>query len=116
MGCLANRLCDACKKFDSQVIISDAVAKRYQKKSSLILRQILVFQVEQKRSVFTNYSFRLNEVQIMVRLRRLELPRVLPHSDLNAARLPIPPQPHNQYHFQSGVRYDIFPKKAIRIY
>ena len=30
----------------------------------------------------------------MVRLRRLELPRELPHSDLNAARLPIPPQPH----------------------
>ena len=25
---VANRLCDACKKFDSQVIISDAVAKR----------------------------------------------------------------------------------------
>ena len=50
----------------------------------------------------------------MVRLRRLELPRVLPHSDLNAARLPIPPQPHIQYHFQSEVRYDIFPKKAIR--
>ena len=31
---------------------------------------------------------------IMVRPRRLELPRVLPHSDLNAARLPIPPRPH----------------------
>ena len=30
----------------------------------------------------------------MVRLRRLELPRVLAHSDLNAARLPVPPQPH----------------------
>src|SRR5690606_13121294 len=30
----------------------------------------------------------------MVRLRRLELPRGLAHSDLNAARLPIPPQPH----------------------
>ena len=29
----------------------------------------------------------------MVRSRRLELPRVLPHSDLNAARLPIPPRP-----------------------
>ena len=29
----------------------------------------------------------------MVRPRRLELPRVLPHSDLNAARLPIPPRP-----------------------
>ena len=34
----------------------------------------------------------------MVRLRRLELPRVLPHSDLNAARLPIPPQPHTKDH------------------
>ena len=32
----------------------------------------------------------------MVRLRRLELPRVLSHSDLNAARLPVPPQPHLQ--------------------
>ena len=32
MGCLANRLCDACKKFDSQVIISDAVAKRLSEK------------------------------------------------------------------------------------
>ena len=32
--------------------------------------------------------------KIMVRPRRLELPRVLPHSDLNAARLPIPPRPH----------------------
>ncbi len=29
-----------------------------------------------------------------MRPRRLELPRVLPHSDLNAARLPIPPRPH----------------------
>ena len=32
----------------------------------------------------------------MVRSRRLELPRVLPHSDLNAARLPIPPRPQAQ--------------------
>ena len=32
----------------------------------------------------------------LVRSRRLELPRVLPHSDLNAARLPIPPRPHCQ--------------------
>ncbi len=30
----------------------------------------------------------------MVRSRRLELPPVLPDSDLNAARLPIPPRPH----------------------
>ena len=30
----------------------------------------------------------------MVPKRRLELPRELPHSDLNAARLPIPPRPH----------------------
>src|SRR6266571_1677249 len=31
---------------------------------------------------------------ILVRSRRLELPRSFPHSDLNAARLPIPPRPH----------------------
>ena len=30
----------------------------------------------------------------MVRSRKLELPRSFPHSDLNAARLPIPPRPH----------------------
>src|SRR5687767_10423330 len=30
----------------------------------------------------------------MVRSRRLELPRPLGHSDLNAARLPVPPRPH----------------------
>ena len=33
-------------------------------------------------------------VERMVRSRGLEPPRVLPHSDLNAARLPIPPRPH----------------------
>ena len=33
----------------------------------------------------------------MVRLRRLELPRVLSHSDLNAARLPVPPRPQTNY-------------------
>jgi hypothetical protein len=33
-------------------------------------------------------------VLFLVRSRRLELPRELPHSDLNAARLPIPPRPH----------------------
>ena len=32
----------------------------------------------------------------LVRSRRLELPRVLPHSDLNAARLPIPPRPQSE--------------------
>ena len=31
--------------------------------------------------------------QSVVRSARLELARVLPHSDLNAARLPIPPRP-----------------------
>ncbi len=30
----------------------------------------------------------------LVRSRGLEPPRVLPHSDLNAARLPVPPRPH----------------------
>ena len=33
----------------------------------------------------------------MVRLRRLELPPMLLDSDLNAARLPIPPQPHLRF-------------------
>ena len=33
-------------------------------------------------------------LKFMVRPARLELARVLPHSDLNAARLPIPPRPH----------------------
>ena len=32
-------------------------------------------------------------LKFMVRPARLELARVLPHSDLNAARLPIPPRP-----------------------
>ena len=31
----------------------------------------------------------------VVRSRRLELPRPFGHSDLNAARLPIPPRPHS---------------------
>jgi hypothetical protein len=30
----------------------------------------------------------------MVRMKGLEPSRELPHSDLNAARLPIPPHPH----------------------
>ncbi len=43
----------------------------------------------------------------LVRPRRLELPRVLPHSDLNAARLPVPPRPHavtNRFKKQPLVR------------
>ena len=31
---------------------------------------------------------------VVVRMKGLEPSRVLPHSDLNAARLPIPPHPH----------------------
>ena len=72
-----------------------------------------IFYAKPRQTIMTEF-LTPNRDQIMVRLRRLELPRVLPHSDLNAARLPIPPQPHIQYHFQSGVRYDIFPKKATR--
>ena len=32
--------------------------------------------------------------EVLVRSRRLELPRDCSHSDLNAARLPVPPRPH----------------------
>ena len=39
----------------------------------------------------------------MVRPRRLELPRVLPHSDLNAARLPIPPRPHTLFAWHASI-------------
>ena len=40
----------------------------------------------------------------MVRPRRLELPRVLSHSDLNAARLPVPPRPHTPDHLTGSRR------------
>ena len=33
-------------------------------------------------------------LHVLVRSRRLELPRPFGHSDLNAARLPVPPRPH----------------------
>ena len=33
--------------------------------------------------------------EVMVRMKGLEPSRELPHSDLNAARLPIPPHPHD---------------------
>jgi hypothetical protein len=35
-----------------------------------------------------------HRLRVMVRSRRLELPRPFGHSDLNAARLPVPPRPH----------------------
>ncbi len=45
---------------------------------------------------------------LMVRSRRLELPRGFPHSDLNAARLPIPPRPHEQGQLSKrGATYQI---------
>ena len=34
-------------------------------------------------------------ISVLVRSGGLEPPRVLAHSDLNAARLPIPPRPHS---------------------
>ena len=40
------------------------------------------------------WSALVSRLRELVRSRRLELPRELPHSDLNAARLPIPPRPH----------------------
>ena len=40
--------------------------------------------------IFKNYFYK------MVRSRRLELPRVLPHNDLNVTRIPIPPQPQKK--------------------
>ena len=51
------------------------------------------------RTIAAHYLAGLSGVALLckatvVRPARLELARVLPHSDLNAARLPIPPRPH----------------------
>ena len=43
---------------------------------------------------FLSYWFIYFIFVLMVRSRRLELPLRLKNSDLNAARLPIPPRPH----------------------
>ena len=45
-------------------------------------------------SVIFDFLDHLTSKCEMVRSRGLEPPRELPHSDLNAARLPIPPRPH----------------------
>ena len=59
------------------------------KKAQNVSQFVSQFELKvRKRNNYNMLNFR------MVRLRRLELPRVLPHSDLNAARLPVPPQPH----------------------
>ena len=49
----------------------------------------------------------------LVRSRRLELPRELPHSDLNAARLPIPPRP--QYLCAIAVGFGVVKPSAGKI-
>ena len=40
----------------------------------------------------------------MVRSRRLELPPGFPDSDLNAARLPIPPRPHSIFYHRGPLK------------
>ncbi len=50
------------------------------------------FVIKNKTDKKINYFFN-NIALIMVRSRRLELPRVLPHNDLNVTRIPIPPRP-----------------------
>ena len=51
------------------------------------------FRTPQKSIVFKALEGLKHPESEMVRSRRLELPPVLPDSDLNAARLPIPPRP-----------------------
>ena len=41
-----------------------------------------------------NYLNFFDEFKVLVRSRRLELPRPFGHNDLNVARLPVPPRPH----------------------
>ena len=47
----------------------------------------------QKQKILYKHLICMPLLKFMVRPARLELARVLPHSDLNAARLPIPPRP-----------------------
>ena len=54
------------------------------------------FRTPQTSSVFRWLSDLVDKDCKMVRPRRLELPRACAHSDLNAARLPIPPRPHTE--------------------
>ena len=60
----------------------------------------LVFSINKKvdnraqKRPFLSYCFIYFIFVLMVRSRRLELPLRLKNSDLNAARLPIPPRPH----------------------
>ena len=43
--------------------------------------------------IYEFLKFIFKKTYKMVRSRRLELPRVLPHNDLNVTRIPIPPRP-----------------------
>jgi|SaaInlStandDraft_1057018.scaffolds.fasta_scaffold08450_5 hypothetical protein len=52
----------------------------------------------QKQKILYKHLICMPLLKFMVRPARLELARVLPHSDLNAARLPIPPRPHAPTH------------------
>ena len=48
----------------------------------------------------------------MVRPRRLELPRAKAHSDLNAARLPVPPRPHTNC---KGAKRRLTARQAVHV-
>ena len=47
--------------------------------------------------------------KFLVRSRRLELPPLLQDSDLNAARLPVPPRPH------CGLKYQLKPTRSRQL-
>jgi hypothetical protein len=62
-------------------------------KAPLVYDQKTGFRTPQASVIFEFFADFTSKCE-MVRPARLELARVLPHSDLNAARLPIPPRPH----------------------
>jgi hypothetical protein len=77
-----------CDKYQKFACNTAALNQRHRHK---ILKFLEKWCARSNNSKGTTAPFELGR---MVRSRRLELPRELPHSDLNAARLPIPPRPH----------------------
>ena len=91
--------CDASDEDDVTNFFNQVYKKTKMTQQKKLLKQIkymkfLLLPKHTLQNMLTHQLQRGTESLEMVRLRRLELPRVLSHSDLNAARLPVPPQPH----------------------
>ena len=94
--------------FEQAITFLASPWKMWETGQTALLRAVLKLAVAERPQYHRETGYRMPKITLpfkalggfgqvkedMVRPRRLELPRVLPHSDLNAARLPIPPRPH----------------------